>query len=208
MEDDDLQSSLSVQSFDEPYANRSESSMLENTYTSEESNNELSEKLIYKKTKLGHRVIETKKESEDIKIEIIYGVCFVLDDLGKNCNTQLRIIGGSTSNLISHLTNTHGITQDRPKLYSDFKIHEVLLSFTYVRYPHTANVIQEKLEEVIEKWGLKGKVYSIITNNRSNMKAAINKMSDIVRILCSAHTLQLAVGKDLMPVEAFMAHAK
>ncbi|CAG8839434.1 24300_t:CDS:2, partial [Cetraspora pellucida] len=39
-------------------------------------------------------------------------------------------------------------------LDSDFKIHEVLLSLTFVRYPHTANVIQEKLEEVIENWGL------------------------------------------------------
>ncbi|CAG8831694.1 19533_t:CDS:2, partial [Cetraspora pellucida] len=43
-------------------------------------------------------------------------------------------------------------------LDSDFKIHEVLLSLTYVRYPHTANVIQEKLEEVIENWGLTRKL--------------------------------------------------
>ncbi|CAG8735591.1 22232_t:CDS:2 [Cetraspora pellucida] len=63
-------------------------------------------------------------------------------------------------------------------LDSDFKIHEVLLSLTYVQYPHTANVIQEKLE-VIEKWSLKGKVYSITTDNGANMKAAINKINDI-----------------------------
>ncbi|CAG8450078.1 335_t:CDS:2 [Scutellospora calospora] len=88
MEDVDLQSSLSVQSFDE----------------SKESNNELLEKPKYFELE---KVIEIKEESDDIKIEVIYSVCLVLNDSGKNCNTRLRIIGRSTSNLISHLTNTH-----------------------------------------------------------------------------------------------------
>ncbi|CAG8856744.1 1478_t:CDS:1, partial [Gigaspora margarita] len=39
-------------------------------------------------------------------------------------------------------------------LDSDFKIHEVLLSLTYIRYPYTADIIKEKLEETIEAWGL------------------------------------------------------
>ncbi|CAG8848973.1 39327_t:CDS:2, partial [Gigaspora margarita] len=48
-------------------------------------------------------------------------------------------------------------------------------------YPHTANVIKEKLEETIEAWGLTEKVYSITTNNGANMKAAIKKMNNIKR---------------------------
>src|SRR5260364_68499 len=75
-------------------------------------------------------------------------------------------------------------------LDSDFKIHEVLLSLTYIRYPHTADVIKEKLEETIEAWGLTEKVYSITTDNGTNIKAAIKKMNNIVRIPCLAHTLQ------------------
>ncbi|CAG8851397.1 29247_t:CDS:2, partial [Gigaspora margarita] len=32
------------------------------------------------------------------------------------CKSQLKLTGGSTSNLISHLSNVHGITKDGPKL--------------------------------------------------------------------------------------------
>ncbi|CAG8750834.1 20207_t:CDS:2, partial [Cetraspora pellucida] len=80
-------------------------------------------------------------------------------------------------------------------------IKELNPSITFPYICHTANVIQEKLEEVIENWGLTRKVYSITTDNGANMKVAINKMSNIIRIPCSAHTLQLVVGKGLMPVE-------
>ncbi|CAG8603250.1 3887_t:CDS:2 [Cetraspora pellucida] len=72
--------------------------------------------------------------------------------------------GGSTSNLISHLSNIHGIMKDGPKLSehddidSEFKIHEILLSLTYVKYSHTANTIQEKLEDIISDWGLTEKM--------------------------------------------------
>ncbi|CAG8576695.1 24803_t:CDS:2, partial [Racocetra persica] len=55
MENDNLQSLSSVQSFDKLQANQSESPELEYIYTSKESNNELSEKPMNKKTKLGHR---------------------------------------------------------------------------------------------------------------------------------------------------------
>ncbi|CAG8554858.1 8803_t:CDS:2 [Cetraspora pellucida] len=154
-------------------------------------------------------VIETKEGLQNIKIEVIYGICQVLDDSEKKYSARLKIVGRLISNLISHLIDIYGIIPDRPKLCqddndklvkalvkflildaqpislvvssnlhefikeldpmfsfpdekrylgvtcswldSDFKIHEVLLSLTYVRYPHTANVIQEKLEEVIEK---------------------------------------------------------
>ncbi|CAG8546672.1 4638_t:CDS:2, partial [Dentiscutata heterogama] len=115
MEDDDLQSSLSVQSFDESYANRSESSILENTCHRGGSKKR---SWVWKYFE-SEKVIEIKEESDDIKIEVTYGVCLVLNDSGKKYNTRLRIIGGSTSNLISHLTNTHDITQDRPKLRED-----------------------------------------------------------------------------------------
>lgn len=90
----------------------------------------------------------------------------------------------------------------------EFKIHEILLSLSYVRYPHTAEVIQEKLEKIMSDWGLTEKVHSVTTDNGANMKAAINRMANTIRIPCTAHTLQLVVGKGLMPVEVLVARAK
>ncbi|CAG8755177.1 37364_t:CDS:2, partial [Gigaspora margarita] len=42
------------------------------------------------------------------------GVCNVLNDSGKKCNVQLKIVGGSTSSLMFHLRNHHDIMQDEP----------------------------------------------------------------------------------------------
>ncbi|KAF0553319.1 hypothetical protein F8M41_020417 [Gigaspora margarita] len=41
-------------------------------------------------------------------------VCNVLNDSGKTCNAQLKIVGRSTSSLMSHLRKCHSITQDEP----------------------------------------------------------------------------------------------
>ncbi|RIB08817.1 hypothetical protein C2G38_2210620 [Gigaspora rosea] len=112
MADDDLQSSLPVQSFNKLHTDQPKSPVLENT-SSEKSNNEIFEKPTYKKTKLSH------KGSKNIKVEITYGICQVTNDSGTKCSTQLKILGGSTSNLISHLTNTHGVTPNGPKLRDD-----------------------------------------------------------------------------------------
>ncbi|CAG8745179.1 29630_t:CDS:2, partial [Racocetra persica] len=40
-------------------------------------------------------------------------------DSNKKCNTQLKVSSGLTSNLISHLSSKHGITQDGPGLPPD-----------------------------------------------------------------------------------------
>ncbi|RIB15730.1 hypothetical protein C2G38_2143442 [Gigaspora rosea] len=135
MANDDLQSSLPVQSFDKLFTDQPKSPVLENT-SSEESNNEIFEKPTYKKTKLSHKggskkrswvwnyfesekVIETLEGSKNIKVEFKYGICQVTNDLGTKCGARLKILGGSTSNLISYLTNTYGITPNGPKLRDD-----------------------------------------------------------------------------------------
>lgn len=52
------------------------------------------------------------------------------------------------------------------------------------------------------------KFFSITTDNGSNMIKALDFMQDIIRIPCTAHTLQLVVGKDLLEIENLVKHAK
>ncbi|CAG8678535.1 12202_t:CDS:2, partial [Ambispora gerdemannii] len=91
---------------------------------------------------------------------------------------------------------------------SDFKIYDILLKLEYLSYPHTAEYIRDKIQLIIEKWSLQKKVIAIVTDNRSNMIKAILYLNNITRIPCTAHTLQLAIGKGLALVLVFISRAK
>ena len=78
----------------------------------------------------------------------------------------------------------------------------------YLEYPHTSKVISQTLLNIISEWGLDKKVSCITTDNGSNMIAAAKLLPHISRIPCTAHTLNLIVGKGLMPVETLIARAK
>ena len=67
---------------------------------------------------------------------------------------------------------------------------------------HTAELIAEKLGEVVEFWDLTGKVVAIITDNAANMKAAIRLVGSR-HFSCFAHTLHLAVTQALDSVDEF-----
>jgi hypothetical protein len=85
---------------------------------------------------------------------------------------------------------------------SKWKLKEFTLTIEYVRYPHTAAHILETLELILKEWDIRNKVYSITTDNGSNVKKAINNdMKDVKWLGCVAHTLHLVVGKGLMPAQ-------
>jgi hypothetical protein len=81
---------------------------------------------------------------------------------------------------------------------------ETTLAIQYLPYPHTANNIVELLNQIIHDWKLDGKILTITTDNGSNMVLIGQLMEDIIRLPCTAHTLQLVVGKELMPTEALV----
>lgn len=91
---------------------------------------------------------------------------------------------------------------------SDFNLNEITLTVNYVQYPHTAQHITESLEAVLEKWSLREKVFIITTDNAANMRKAIINMDAIEWQACSAHTLQLIIGKGLIPVKALIMRVK
>ena len=52
------------------------------------------------------------------------------------------------------------------------------------------------------------KVFTVTTDNRSNMVKAIKYMPNIIRIPCMAHILQLAIRKGLLDAEHLISYAK
>lgn len=97
-------------------------------------------------------------------------------------------------------------------LDKNFTIHEVILTIEYIRYPHTAQNISDALLVILDNWGLREKTNVIVTDNGANMKKAINEMNEISSNIrwqpCSAHTLQLVVGKGLSSVKLLVLRAK
>lgn len=97
-------------------------------------------------------------------------------------------------------------------LDKNFIIHEIILTVEYVRYPHTSQHIADTLSAILDEWNLKDKVYIIVTDNGANIKKAIRDMKSISNNItwqpCTAHTLQLIVGKGLNPVKLLVLRAK
>ena len=91
---------------------------------------------------------------------------------------------------------------------SKFQLCEFTLSISYVRYPHTAENIVETLEQVLNEWEIRNKVFYITTDNGSNVKKTILDLEDVNWLKCTAHTLQLVVGKGMKPAEILIARAK
>jgi Protein of unknown function (DUF 659) len=86
-------------------------------------------------------------------------------------------------------------------LTSDFNFHEVLLACNYLEYPHTGEIISNELYQIIEKWHLTNTIFTIATDNGSNMVKSVRVLSQslpsVKRQPCAAHTLQLSVQEGL-----------
>jgi hypothetical protein len=97
-------------------------------------------------------------------------------------------------------------------LDKNFKIHEVILTIEYIRYPHTAKNIADALFAILDNWDLREKTNVIVTDNGANIKKAIKEMNKIASNIrwqpCTAHTLQLVVGKGLNSVKVLVLRAK
>ncbi|RGB23512.1 ribonuclease H-like domain-containing protein [Rhizophagus diaphanus] len=72
---------------------------------------------------------------------------------------------------------------------------EITLAIQYLEYPHTRDAIQQVLEKIITQCELQHKVFFCTTDNASNMKKCLTKIVWLHRLSCTAHTIQLVVGK-------------
>lgn len=89
-----------------------------------------------------------------------------------------------------------------------FKLNEVILAIKYVPYPHTGKAIAKEIQNITKEWNLTNRIFTITTDNGSNMVKAAKLIPELIRIPCTAHTLQLVVGKGLLPAEVLIARAK
>jgi hypothetical protein len=89
-----------------------------------------------------------------------------------------------------------------------FKLNEVILAIKYMLYPHTGEVIAKEIQNILDEWNLTDKAFTIMTDNGSNMVKSAQLIPGLTRIPYTAHTLQLVVGKDLLPAETLIARAK
>lgn len=88
-----------------------------------------------------------------------------------------------------------------------FELNEAILAITSFKYPHTTNAIVKCIEDVLEHWNLKNKVFSITTDSEANVKSACNKLG-IKWIPCFAHILNLIVQKGLLPAKHLITWMK
>ena len=85
------------------------------------------------------------------------------------------------------------------------------MAIEYLKYPHTSENIVDCLNQIIKKWNLDGKIFTITTDNGSNMVKAdkiLKNSNNITCFPCAAHTLQLVVRKGLISAEKLVARAK
>ncbi|CAG8445695.1 11381_t:CDS:2 [Cetraspora pellucida] len=116
MDDDNLQSSFLARQIDKSIADpitRSNSSASETRSMSAKSDNDAPNVPTIKKTKL--KTVQNL-DNQKINVEVTYGICNVLNDSDKCCDSRVKVSDGSTSNLISHLLNTDSIMQNVPEL--------------------------------------------------------------------------------------------
>ncbi|GES81124.1 zinc finger BED domain-containing protein 4-like [Rhizophagus clarus] len=90
----------------------------------------------------------------------------------------------------------------------DFEMKEITLAIRYMPYPHTGDAIQKELEKIISEWELQDKVFFCTTDNAASMKKCLNQISWLQRLSCTAHIIQLVVGKGLLAAEVLIARAK
>ena len=93
-------------------------------------------------------------------------------------------------------------------LDQQYNLHDLTLTISYVRYSHTADHIKDAIEEILNGWNLLSKVHSITTDNGSNVKKCVKSMRGITWNPCASHTLQLVIGKELLPIKKLILRVK
>ncbi|CAG8722449.1 6851_t:CDS:2, partial [Gigaspora rosea] len=98
----------------------------------------------------------------------------------------------------------------------EFRMYDLTLSVVEIGAYKTAGDIVDSIEPLLEEFSIEGdKILSITTDNGSNVKAAVTRLSaslslstPIANIFCAAHTLQLSVETGLVVVQNLITKCK
>ncbi|CAG8845263.1 45077_t:CDS:2, partial [Gigaspora margarita] len=72
-------------------------------------------------------------------------------------------------------------------LLSDFKFKKALLSCDYLVYPHTGEVICKELIRVIHEWRLNATIFTVATDNGTNMVKSIRLLQESINNCKAIH---------------------
>ncbi|XP_068120743.1 zinc finger BED domain-containing protein 4-like [Hyperolius riggenbachi] len=89
----------------------------------------------------------------------------------------------------------------------DFKLMSSLLDCFPFTERHTADNLAAELQNICEEWGITNKVSACVSDNASNIKAAIQKVG-WKNVACFAHTLNLIVRESLKKIQDTVAKVK
>ena len=145
-------------------------------------------------------------DEKGIKKVIAESYNFTLPKLIEKIRVEAKSVSLTTDMWTARNEGYIGITCSY--INSNFILNEITLTVNHIRYPHTAQYIAESLEETLEEWKLRDKVFIITTDNAANMKKAISDMDLVEWQGCSAHTLQLIIGRGLVPVKLLIVRIK
>ena len=145
-------------------------------------------------------------DEKGIKKVIAESYNFTLPKLIEKIRVEAKSVSLTTDMWTARNEGYIGITCSY--INSNFILNEITLTVNHIRYPYTAQHIAESLEETLENWKLREKFFVITTDNAANMKKAISNMNAIKWQGCNAHTLQLIIGKGLVPVKILIKRVK
>lgn len=76
----------------------------------------------------------------------------------------------------------------------EWELKSMVLETPRMSKSHTAENIAEEISRVCNKWNIKEKVCSVVTDNAANMSSAITHHLKLRHLPCFAHTLNLVVS--------------
>ena len=103
-----------------------------------------------------------------------------------------------TTDIWTSRTTQAYVTITAHYITEEWKIQSYVLCTCEMAERHTSINIATRIEEAAEMWNIDGKhVSAVVTDNASNMSAAVVDILEWNHLPCFAHTLQLAVKKGL-----------
>ena len=60
---------------------------------------------------------------------------------------------------------------------------------------HNAENLANEIEEVLNEWGIRERIYGATTDNAQNIRNAIVDIMELHHLGCIGHTLQLSINK-------------
>ena len=105
-----------------------------------------------------------------------------------------------TSDLWTSRTTESYITITCHFLSATWQLRSLVLETLKFNLNHTAEHIADALLKVAENWDISSKVVAIVTDNASNIVAAV-KITDWTHVPCFAHTLNLVVSEAIKSYE-------